>query len=283
MKTSRIRSFFSRGFGSAVGPAAAPALARPQAGSGARASPVPRLGPLGLRAPRACASAPGRAPGRPPWPAPAGSTRRRRSRNRPARRRASAVPSGSIRSSPLLSLLEDIEEMRPGGFGAGRRGRAEPSGAVERDHRGFGAVGPVSDSTCACERPRATRESSIAPMRESGLEGTEAIADLTLGSVDVLPAGELERRLARGKPLRVKLGIDPTAPDIHLGHVGRAREAAPVPGRRARRRDDHRRLHGPGRRSQRPLGAAADALRRRRSPPTPGPSRSRPSRSSTPI
>ena len=56
-------------------------------------------------------------------------------------------------------------------------------------------------------------------MRESGLEDTEAIADLTLGSVDVLPAGELERRLARGKPLRVKLGIDPTAPDIHLGHV----------------------------------------------------------------
>ncbi len=56
-------------------------------------------------------------------------------------------------------------------------------------------------------------------MRESGLEGTEATADLTLGSVDVLPAGELQRRLDRGKPLRVKLGIDPTAPDIHLGHV----------------------------------------------------------------
>jgi len=44
-------------------------------------------------------------------------------------------------------------------------------------------------------------------------------APLKLGAVDVLPAGELERRLAREAPLRVKLGIDPTAPDIHLGHV----------------------------------------------------------------
>ncbi len=56
-------------------------------------------------------------------------------------------------------------------------------------------------------------------MRESGLEGGEATTELTLGSVDVLPAGELDRRLASGRPLRVKLGIDPTAPDIHLGHV----------------------------------------------------------------
>jgi len=56
-------------------------------------------------------------------------------------------------------------------------------------------------------------------MRQSGLEGGEATTDLTLGSVDVLPVGELERRLGAGRPLRVKLGIDPTAPDIHLGHV----------------------------------------------------------------
>jgi tyrosyl-tRNA synthetase len=37
--------------------------------------------------------------------------------------------------------------------------------------------------------------------------------------VDALPEGGLERKLAAGKPLRVKLGIDPTAPDIHLGHT----------------------------------------------------------------
>src|SRR5919107_3324076 len=36
-------------------------------------------------------------------------------------------------------------------------------------------------------------------------------------AVDVIPREELDRRLRSGEPLRVKLGIDPTAPDIHLG------------------------------------------------------------------
>jgi tyrosyl-tRNA synthetase len=44
-----------------------------------------------------------------------------------------------------------------------------------------------------------------------------SVADLTRNAVDVLPKGELERKLKLGRPLRVKLGIDPTAPDIHLG------------------------------------------------------------------
>ena len=38
-------------------------------------------------------------------------------------------------------------------------------------------------------------------------------------TVDVIPREELEKRLNSGRPLRVKLGIDPTAPDIHLGFV----------------------------------------------------------------
>jgi tyrosyl-tRNA synthetase len=42
---------------------------------------------------------------------------------------------------------------------------------------------------------------------------------LLRNAVDALPAGELERKLEEGRPLRVKLGIDPTAPDIHLGHT----------------------------------------------------------------
>jgi tyrosyl-tRNA synthetase len=42
---------------------------------------------------------------------------------------------------------------------------------------------------------------------------------LLRNAVEALPAGELERQLARDVPLRVKLGIDPTAPDIHLGHT----------------------------------------------------------------
>jgi len=40
---------------------------------------------------------------------------------------------------------------------------------------------------------------------------------LTRNAVDVLPAGGLEEKLKLGRPLRVKLGIDPTGPDIHIG------------------------------------------------------------------
>ena len=43
------------------------------------------------------------------------------------------------------------------------------------------------------------------------------IADLTRNAVHVLPAGALEEKLALGRPLRVKLGIDVTSPDIHVG------------------------------------------------------------------
>jgi tyrosyl-tRNA synthetase len=44
-----------------------------------------------------------------------------------------------------------------------------------------------------------------------------SLSELTRNAVDVLPSGALERKLALGRPLRVKLGIDPTGPDIHLG------------------------------------------------------------------
>ena len=44
------------------------------------------------------------------------------------------------------------------------------------------------------------------------------LAELTRNAVDVLPAGGLEAKLRLGRPLRVKLGIDVTAPHIHLGN-----------------------------------------------------------------
>ena len=47
----------------------------------------------------------------------------------------------------------------------------------------------------------------------------EAARFLTRNAVQALPEGELERQLAKGRPLRVKLGVDPTTPDIHLGHT----------------------------------------------------------------
>lgn len=52
---------------------------------------------------------------------------------------------------------------------------------------------------------------------------SEQYMDLITGCVDVLPAGDLQHRLTQakqeGRPLRAKLGVDPTAPDIHLGHT----------------------------------------------------------------
>lgn len=45
----------------------------------------------------------------------------------------------------------------------------------------------------------------------------DALDRITAHAVDVLPEGLLAEKLRRGRPLRVKLGIDPTAPDIHLG------------------------------------------------------------------
>jgi len=45
------------------------------------------------------------------------------------------------------------------------------------------------------------------------------LTDLTRNAVDVLPEGGLEKKLALGRPLRVKLGIDVTSPDIHVGRA----------------------------------------------------------------
>src|SRR5258706_5462000 len=39
------------------------------------------------------------------------------------------------------------------------------------------------------------------------------------GCDELLVVEEMRRKLARGKPLRVKAGFDPTAPDLHLGHT----------------------------------------------------------------
>lgn len=65
------------------------------------------------------------------------------------------------------------------------------------------------------------------PPRPDGDDPRAAAAWLERNAVDSLPAGELAQKLGARRPLRVKLGIDPTAPDIHLGHtvvLGKLRE-----------------------------------------------------------
>jgi tyrosyl-tRNA synthetase len=47
----------------------------------------------------------------------------------------------------------------------------------------------------------------------------EQIVELTRGTDEILPAGGLEEKLKLGRPLIVKVGFDPTAPDLHVGHT----------------------------------------------------------------
>ena len=47
----------------------------------------------------------------------------------------------------------------------------------------------------------------------------EQLAELRRGSVEILLESELRERLFMGRPLTVKVGFDPTAPDLHLGHT----------------------------------------------------------------
>ena len=52
-----------------------------------------------------------------------------------------------------------------------------------------------------------------------GVPPAEALAELRRGAAEVLLDTELAQRLQAGRPLRVKAGFDPTAPDLHLGHT----------------------------------------------------------------
>src|SRR5688500_2712056 len=47
----------------------------------------------------------------------------------------------------------------------------------------------------------------------------QAIETIRRGSDELIVEDELARKLATGRKLRVKLGLDPTAPDLHLGHT----------------------------------------------------------------
>ncbi len=51
------------------------------------------------------------------------------------------------------------------------------------------------------------------------LPADQQLAELRRGAAEVLLEADLLKKLARGKPLRVKAGFDPTAPDLHLGHT----------------------------------------------------------------
>ena len=51
------------------------------------------------------------------------------------------------------------------------------------------------------------------------LAPAQQLEELRRGASELLTEADLAKKLARGKPLRVKAGFDPTAPDLHLGHT----------------------------------------------------------------
>jgi tyrosyl-tRNA synthetase len=73
----------------------------------------------------------------------------------------------------------------------------------------------------ACGRtgPARAQRLALARMDEPAREAARTAAHLARNAVDSLPRGALEEKLASGRPLRAKLGLDPTAADIHLGHT----------------------------------------------------------------
>jgi tyrosyl-tRNA synthetase len=64
-----------------------------------------------------------------------------------------------------------------------------------------------------------TLESRVWRNLDFMLTAEEQLAELKRGTAEILLEAELLTKLRRGRPLRVKAGFDPTAPDLHLGHT----------------------------------------------------------------
>jgi tyrosyl-tRNA synthetase len=82
------------------------------------------------------------------------------------------------------------------------------------------APATLQSGDVAARGPAGRESLALAQMDPEPSKPADAAAQaawLARNAVDCLPEGGLERKLALGRPLRVKLGIDPTAPDIHLG------------------------------------------------------------------
>src|SRR6266481_2512492 len=63
------------------------------------------------------------------------------------------------------------------------------------------------------------RGAGMPKQKKPSVAPDEAIETIRRGAVDFIEEGELRRKLETGRRLRIKLGLDPTAPDLHLGHT----------------------------------------------------------------
>src|SRR5438128_2736791 len=106
-------------------------------------------------------------------------------------------PRGEDRAGPAPLPHPDADPLR-GGLGPGARARCADRGRWSHRSRD-------GDQSRAGAGHRVTTAAQFAALRR--------------GVVRILPEEELRARLETGRPLRVKLGVEPTAPDIHLGHT----------------------------------------------------------------
>jgi tyrosyl-tRNA synthetase len=103
----------------------------------------------------------------------------------------------------------------PTGAGSGNVVARRHWGAVPAGGESLALAQMDSDASAGVDTPVDDGESE--PPTGASREPAQDAAWLARNAVDCLPQGGLERKLGLGRPLRVKLGIDPTAPDIHLG------------------------------------------------------------------
>ena len=75
---------------------------------------------------------------------------------------------------------------------------------------------------------------TILPMSISKDQIAEQMAEIARGAQELLVPAELEKKLKRGVPLKIKAGFDPTAPDLHLGHTVLLNKMRAVPAVRPR-------------------------------------------------
>jgi tyrosyl-tRNA synthetase len=85
-----------------------------------------------------------------------------------------------------------------------------------KDSRGRYTVRPILNRAGHRSRLSAQRPDIMA---QNPAPNSDLLAELTRGAAEVIQPDELAERLAGGTPLRVKVGFDPTAPDLHLGHT----------------------------------------------------------------
>ena len=105
------------------------------------------------------------------------------------------------------------------GITVGGSSSATAAGWLVRSESIGGPSGAASSPLTAFITSGRAATLALGRMAETAPDAARTAAHLARNAVDCVPDGALAARLAEGRPLRVKLGLDPTAADVHLGHT----------------------------------------------------------------